>query len=118
MNLRKLGGAYETVAACYLEEKGYEILHRNYRCRRGEVDLVARDGDILVFVEVKYRTCNGQGAALEAVGRSKQRVLARVAAYYLMKECNSLEVDCRFDVIGIDGDQITHLENAFEAGEW
>ena len=55
MNRRETGSRYEKQAAVYLEQKGYEILEMNFRCRRGEIDLVARDGEYLVFVEVKYR---------------------------------------------------------------
>ena len=69
-------------AAAYLKKKGYQILEANFRCRFGEIDLIARDGGYLVFIEVKYRS-SPTGDSLEAVNRRKQRKIIRVAEYYL-----------------------------------
>ena len=70
-------------AAAYLKKKGYRILEANFRCRFGEIDLIARDGAYLVFIEVKYRSSLKDGDSLEAVNRRKQRKIIRVAEYYL-----------------------------------
>ena len=71
-------------AAAYLKKKGYRILEANFRCRFGEIDLIARDGAYLVFIEVKYRSSLKDGDSLEAVNRGKQRKIIRVAEYYLL----------------------------------
>ena len=70
-NLRAVGGAYEKIAGQYLEAHGYHILEYNYRCRAGEVDIIALDGEYLVFCEVKYRENQNTGTALEAVDAKK-----------------------------------------------
>ena len=97
-----------------LQAAGYEILERNYRCRAGEIDLIAKDHDFLVFVEVKYRRNGSSGVSLEAVTPAKQRVISRVAQFYLTVKYNSVDVPCRFDVVGIDGDRLQWKKNAFE----
>ena len=67
MNKRKTGQEQEAKAACFLKTQGYQILERNYRCKKGEIDLIAREGQYLVFVEVKYRSTNESGLPEEAV---------------------------------------------------
>lgn len=114
MNKRKTGGAFEEQAAQFLEKQGLQILERNYRCRFGEIDLIARERKCYVFVEVKYRKGNISGNAAEAVTKMKQRRICRVAVYYLSTRCHSLELPCRFDVIGIDGEQLCWIPNAFD----
>lgn len=111
-NNRKIGTYYETAAAYYLEQSGYEIVEKNYRCKLGEIDLIARDGEYLVFCEVKFRTTKTKGSPLEAVNRKKQQTIIRCAQWYLM-EHQLQEIPCRFDVVGIDGKQICLLKNAF-----
>lgn len=112
MNRRKVGQRHEELAAKYLEEKGYEILERNYRIRTGEIDLIARDDRYLVFVEVKYRKNLQMGDPLEAVDLRKQQQIYRTAIYYLHQK-KWENVPCRFDVIGITETQICHIRNAF-----
>ena len=70
---RTVGSHYETVAEQCLKKQGYKILERNFYCRQGEIDLIARDGEVLVFVEVKYRKSLNQGDPMEAVNDRKQR---------------------------------------------
>ena len=112
-NNRTVGTNYERIAAEYLERKGYEILACNYRCRMGEIDLIARDHTILVFVEVKYRSNACKGNPLEAITKKKQKVISRCANHFLV--CSNLyNVSCRFDAIGILNGKIQHIENAFE----
>lgn len=115
---RLLGDRGERQAARYLQRQGFRILARGYRTSRGEIDLIAREGDILVFVEVKSRR---QGQPAEAVTLEKQRRLTLAALQFLadhgLLECQP----CRFDVIAIvwPDDRcpptIEHLRNAFEA---
>lgn len=114
-NKRKTGAVYEQAAGYYLEQQGYEILLYNYRCRVGEIDLIVRDGDCLVFCEVKYRKSGSKGSPLEAVDVRKQYRIFRCAQYYMMEK-HLDEIQCRFDVIGIEGKKITHIKNAFESG--
>ncbi len=115
MNTRKTGAEYEQIAAEYLQEKGYHILERNFRCRYGEIDLIAEQGETLVYVEIKYRGSMRCGNPLEAVDSKKQRRICKTAMYYYTYHGYEAERPCRFDVIGIDGNgAIMHLENAFE----
>lgn len=114
-NTRKTGQKYEGIAQRYLKEQGYEILCKNYRCPYGEIDIIARQGEYLVFVEVKYRRSNGYGTFGEAVDRRKQRRISRAALSFYGVNGYEEEVPCRFDVIGISGrEEITHIENAFD----
>ena len=113
MNCRKLGAQYEEKAAAYLEGQGYTILHRNYRCRMGELDLVALDGEVVVFVEVKYRSTNESGLPEEAVDLRKQRQICRVAAWYLTEKGLDIYTPCRFDVVAIEGEEIRLYRDAF-----
>ena len=112
-NNRKVGTAYERAAGYYLEQQGYEILEYNYRCRRGELDIIARDGEYLVFCEVKYRQNRGKGSPLEAVGGKKQHTIYQCAEYYIAEK-HLKNIPCRFDVIGVEGKKITLIKNAFE----
>lgn len=103
------------MAAEYLQAHGYRILNKNFRCRTGELDLVAEKDRCFVFVEVKFRSGTKFGDPFEAVGLKKQRQICRTALYYLKKHGYSLDCACRFDVIAVYGDQtIRHMENAFD----
>lgn len=113
MNKRTTGTEYETLAAKYLEQQGYKIIEKNFRCRQGEIDLIAREGPYLVFIEVKYRKNASMGTAIEAVNTKKQNVIRKVASYYLVSNHLSQQTPCRFDVIGITGEQIELIKNAF-----
>ena len=111
----------EKIAADYLRKKGYRIVSRNFRSKRGEIDLIATTGNYLVFVEVKERAANAMVSPLEAVTSAKRARIIRAAQYYLMRYPSHLQP--RFDVIAIehrlDGVYaVTHLENAFEGGGW
>ena len=114
MNRRAVGSAYEECAAEYLRAQGYRILEQNFRCRTGEIDLIARDGAYLVFIEVKYRRNAGSGDPLEAVNAAKQTTISRTASYYCLKKGYGETMPCRFDVVAICGDEIRLLRNAFE----
>ena len=107
-----LGRAGENLAAKELKRAGYVILERNFTTHVGEIDIIAKDGDVIVFVEVKTRTSDDFGAPSEAVGREKRRKYGLVAQEYLLrKKC--ADVPCRFDVIEIENDRINHIEDAF-----
>ena len=112
-NTRNTGTSYERKAAEYLEQQGLVILKHNYRCRQGEIDLIARDKEYLVFVEVKYRSQNRAGYSLDAVNPAKQKKISKVARYCLAAEYHCTEIPCRFDVIGIDGGCLHWIKDAF-----
>lgn len=109
---RAVGTRYEEIAARFLSQQGYRILCRNYRSRRGEIDLIAMDGDWLVFAEVKYRTTDACGVPAEAVGWRKQKRLLQTARCYL-SEHGLFETQYRFDVVEILGNRIRVLKYAF-----
>ncbi len=116
-----LGPAGERAAARYLQQLGYRILARGHRQRLGEIDLIALDGNWLVFVEVKTWRCDAAGDPSEAVDRSKQEKLTRAALIYL-KQRGLLDQPARFDVVSIvwpdkvkQPPAIRHFKNAFEA---
>jgi putative endonuclease len=113
-----LGRKGEDLAASYLQQQGYRLLARNYRQRYGEIDIIARDGVCIAFVEVKTRQAGSPFLPFEAVSQKKQRQIARVAQAYL--SANRLfDTPARFDVISVlmhpDGQpQLEHLANAFD----
>ncbi|MCD8012650.1 MAG: YraN family protein [Lachnospiraceae bacterium] len=113
MNKRAVGTEYETLAASYLAKNGYDIICRNYRCRAGEIDLVAREQGYLVFVEVKFRSSENNGSALEAVDGRKQQRIIRVARWYLMEHHIPENHPVRFDVVAIDGTDVHLIRDAF-----
>ncbi len=95
-----------------LRSKGYDIVHINYACRQGELDVVARDGGELVFVEVRSRANDEHGDALDAIGPRKQKQVARVAQAYISLESPVFE-SSRFDVVAQTGEELVHLVDAF-----
>lgn len=116
---RTLGQWGEEQAAEWLRRRGWRIVGRNFRCRMGEVDIIAADGRYLAFVEVKLRKDGRYGAACEAVTLSKQRKLRTAAEYYLL--CHPTRLQPRFDVAEVYAPQgvrterpdIYYIENAF-----
>lgn len=95
-----LGKEGETIAIDHLIEHGYKIIDRNYRSQQGEIDIIAKDGEFLVFVEVKAYSTGSFGFPLGAVGSSKKKSMIHAARTYLMKN-NIKNVNCRFDVLAI-----------------
>lgn len=112
MNKRIIGTLYETKAAEYLERAGYHILERNYRCRMGEIDLIALHQGYLVFVEVKFRKDAYAGYGAEAVDWRKQKRIIAAARWYLMEKHRG-EIPCRFDVLSFLGEEIQLIQDAF-----
>ncbi len=117
MTTTQQGQAGEDLACRYLEECGLQLVTRNYRCKPGELDLVMRDGEELVFVEVRSRRASRFGTAADSITDSKRRRLLRAAAHYLQR--HRLDTPCRFDVIGLTRQgatwQIDWLRDAFSA---
>jgi putative endonuclease len=105
-----VGKAGEEAAVQYLRQQGYRILERNYRCRFGEIDLIAWDGGTLAFVEVKTRRSQRYGPAAAAVTPEKQRHLIKASQLYLIQRKKADEL-CRFDVVTVAMDaQQPHIE--------
>ncbi len=112
----KLGDWGEQAACDFLTSSGYEIVTRNYRTARGEIDIIARDGDTLVFVEVKTAKSLRMGHPTTWVTPKKQQQIGAMAAAYLAEK-QLIDVECRFDVIGVvrrrAKPEIKHIINAF-----
>lgn len=112
-NCREIGTKEEALAAAFLKKQGYQIVEQNFRCRLGEIDIIARDGSVLVFLEVKYRKNDRYGNPAEAVTFRKQQKICKVADYYRMIHRISERQPCRFDVVAIQGEAIRLIQNAF-----
>ncbi|MCR5627859.1 MAG: YraN family protein [Lachnospiraceae bacterium] len=113
-NTREKGAREEELAAGFLEKNGARILERNFRNRRGEIDIIALEGDdTLLFIEVKYRKSDMRGLPAEAVNYKKQKTICRVADFYRAKNDLDESFKYRFDVISITDKGITHFKNAF-----
>ncbi len=114
---QKLGRWGEQLAAQYLESHGYKVLERNWRCRRGEIDLVAKEGDVLVFVEVKTRRGRDYGTPEEALTRYKVKRLLELGQRYIL-EHDLEDVEWRVDLVAVELDQqgkllrFEHVPNA------
>jgi len=105
----------EQRAAAFLRGRGLVELQRNFRVRGGEIDLVMRDGEHLVFVEVRFRSRTDFGGAAASVTAAKQARLALAARHYLLRHGGNLP--CRFDVVALDGDRPPHwIRDAFQPG--
>lgn len=114
---RRRGDLGEDAAMRYLEEKGFRVLDRNWRYRQWELDLVCRDGDTVVFVEVKTRKAGTMGTPADGLDRKKQARLVKAASQYLTR--NDLwDEPCRFDLAGVVDTgrsmDVQHIENAFD----
>lgn len=122
LNRRQLlGKKGELEAGKFLTAQGYKIIERNFRCHFGEIDIIASDQSVIVFIEVKTRSNNTFGSAASAVTIRKQQQISRVAQHYLIKK-NMTNYDARFDVIEVmlakfGGYELNHLMNAFELSE-
>ena len=115
------GAVAEDIAADFMRLEGYTLVARNYRCKRGEIDIIAKQGDVLVFVEVKMRQADSDGgSALEVVGTKKQQSIVKAALHFAASQFGT-GVTLRFDVIGLtwaereNSLELVHLKNAFEA---
>lgn len=122
LNRREFGKAGEAIAYRYLKRRGYAVLEKNYRTRLGEIDIVAEDGDVLVFVEVKMKRSDAYGLPEEAINSKKIRKLTRLAQLYI-KHKNLYNKKARFDVVSIlyggvfRRKSIKLIKNAFDTEE-
>lgn len=114
MDRKQRGDSVEKAAVAFLRSKGYEVIVENYRCPEGELDIVCRDGEEIVFVEVRSRADARFGGALYAVSQAKQQQVARVAQAFLSRTRSHSDT-CRFDVVAVTGDEIEHIIDAFRA---
>lgn len=116
MNRWELGKYGEEKAVEYLEKQGYEIIARNFRSARGEIDIIARDEDFIIFIEVKLRRSQKYGPPQSAVDYRKQEKIKKVTEYFLLKQGLRNE-RIRFDVISIEIEagkvKLKHFKNAF-----
>ena len=112
----ELGASAETVAVLLLESRGYHIVERNFRCKLGELDIIAIDGDVMVFVEVRSRASAEHGDAVDSINTRKRRKVTRAAEVYLLQKKPSF-LDYRFDVVAINGDDDVALyQDAWRGG--
>lgn len=114
---RVVGRRAEVLARRYLERKGLITIEQNYQRRFGEIDLIMRDADCLVFVEVRYRARRGFTPAAPTVDSHKQRKLIRTASLYLAKRPQYATGPMRFDVLAIDGESIDWIRDAFRPAD-
>jgi len=119
VNSRNRGLAAEQLALNYLQDRGLQLVEKNFCCKGGELDLVMREGDALVFVEVRGRSGSRFGSAEESVTLTKQQRVRRAAALYLLRHPDLAELPCRFDVVAVTisarKPQCNWIPNAFEA---
>ena len=113
MNKRKIGEDREDAVCRCLESHGWTILERNFRARSGEIDIIAREGPVLVFVEVKYRRSLCAGYGSEAVGKRKQKTMEHTALLYMMRHQIDETTPCRFDVAELTGNHLHLYRDAF-----
>lgn len=101
---RAMGNAAERHAEKHLCTQGLRSIARNFHAPGGEIDLIMRDGETLVFIEVRFRQDNSRGNALETVTTQKQARIRKAASYFLQQHPDMAEYPCRFDVVGIEPD--------------
>ena len=109
---RGRGSFYEDVCVEYLCENGFTIIKRNYRCKLGEIDIVAMKDNIIRFIEVKFRSSGSYGSALEAVDFRKQRRIMRAASCFL-NEYGLNDVQCSFDVMTVENNEARYYFNCY-----
>ncbi len=107
---RSRGGEAEIQAREYLERNGLKLVASNYSCKMGEIDLIMKDWNILVFIEVRYRKQSGFGSPAETVTRHKQRRIIAAAQHYLLTAKEPVIPPCRIDVLAITGERREHID--------
>ena len=113
MNKKSKGKAAEEKAASYLKSLGYEILERNFRSKFGEIDIIAKDKDTLVIVEVRSKSYSFFGTPEETISKSKAKKIIKTAEFYIQTKNPNFE-NVRFDIISILHNNISHIKNAFD----
>ena len=119
LNKKEYGSFGESRAVEYLDNKNYEVLEQNFRCRIGEIDIIAKDKENLVFIEVKTRSSIYYGLPGESVNFRKQQTIGRCAKIYLVSKKKYKDINCRFDVIEVMTEcgkigNINHYINAYQ----
>lgn len=113
-NKRKIGLEWEEKAKEYLLSKGYVIIEQNFLCKTGEIDIIAKEGNYLVFIEVKFRTSIAMGYPEESINFKKRQNIIKTARFYMLKNGMSEYTPCRFDVVSILNNEIKLISNAFD----
>lgn len=114
INKRQIGTAHEVHVAEYLKQHGWQILAQNFRCKFGEIDLIAKEGSTICFLEVKYRHANQYGDPAEAVDHRKKQRISNAASYYLYSNRFPSDTPCRFDIAAVTPSGIRLIRNAFD----
>jgi putative endonuclease len=112
-NKRRKGSFYEEKAVSFLKEKGYIILEQNFYSHHLEIDIIAKDKDYLVFIEVKYRKDDEKGNPLESVTFRKRMNIIKAAKQYIQRYYYGRDINVRFDVISICGEEMNLIKDAF-----
>jgi len=110
MTTREVGQLVERSVVKYLQDNGFDILDMNWTCRWGEIDIVAKEGETLVFVEVKYRSSDKFGFPTDSVTYRKKKALLRAIRYYLLNNKTNVE-GWRFDVVSVLGNKLSHYKS-------
>ena len=110
---RELGALAEAQAESYLKGLGWKILAKNFTSKIGEIDLIAQDGEVVVFVEVRSRSGADFGAPEETISAAKRRRIIKTAQFYIARR--ALDCETRFDVVAIEGGKLSRIESAFDA---
>ncbi len=115
MNTRNIGGIYEEKSVNYLKQNGFQIISQNYRCKVGEIDIIAIKENILRFIEVKYRKNDLYGTPMEAVHQKKQKKIMKAASCFLIENQQFQNMQCSFDVMSVTDNKIEYIFNCFGA---
>jgi TIGR00252 family protein len=113
---KTIGKNIEVLVCDYLQRQGLQLITANYQCKCGEIDLIMRDAEILVFIEVRHRKAHDYGDGVSTVTKTKQRKIIKAANYYLQKNNLGNKNQCRFDVVATSGmadSEILWIKNAF-----
>ena len=112
-NNRETGAKAEAIACWFLKQQGYDVLEQNFYTKVGEIDIIAKEDQTLVFVEVKYRKSKGKGLPEEAVTAAKQKKICRASDFYRSRNRHFFRYLVRYDVVAILGEEISWYQNAF-----
>lgn len=112
---RKIGSEKERLAGEYLKKQGFQVVEYNFTAKSGEIDIVAKEGEYLVFVEVKYRSSYRNGMPEETIHTHKIKRITNTAQYYMLRRGIPEDTPCRFDAVVILGQEIKLIRDAFEA---
>ncbi len=112
MNTRVVGAFKEDLAISYLEENGFEIIERNFKCKIGEIDVIAKKNNVIRFIEIKFRKSQMAGGAFYAISEKKLIKISKIANYYIMTHPNN-NLSYSIDAILINNNNIEYIENIF-----